>query len=165
LDEPTNDFDIDTLNVLEDFLEAFEGNVMVVSHDRYFLDKVCDHIFAFEENGKIKDYPGNYTDYREWKAQPKDESKPQPKPVVEVQLKAKEAPSDKRKMSFKEKHELEQLTKEIEKLETEKQTLETKLNAGGLPYNELTNFAFEIEKITTQLEENELRWLELSEMV
>ena len=163
LDEPTNDFDIDTLNVLEDFLENFEGNVMVVSHDRYFLDRVCDHIFAFEDHGKIKDYPGNYTDYREWKAKPKEVVKPLSKSTVEVQVKAKEVKTEKHKMSFKEKHELEQLTKEIEKLETEKVNLENKLSTGGLPYNELTSIAFEIEKIVALLGKKEMRWLELSE--
>ena len=123
MDEPTNDFDIDTLNVLEDFLENFEGNIMVVSHDRYFLDRVCDHIFAFEDNGKIKGYPGNYTDYREWKTKPKEILKPVKKEIAESPVKAKELPKEKRKISFKEKHELEQLTKEIEKLETEQRTL------------------------------------------
>ncbi len=92
---------------------------MVVSHDRYFLERVCDHIFAFEDHGKIKDYPGNYTDYREWKAKPKGVVKPLSKSTVEVQVKAKEVKTEKRKMSFKEKHELEQLTKEIEKLQIE----------------------------------------------
>lgn len=162
LDEPTNDFDIDTLNVLEDFLENFEGNVMVVSHDRYFLDKVCDHIFAFEENGRIKDFPGNYTDYRLWATAQKQKPVEAVKPVVEV-VKPKENVQAKRKWSFKEKHEFEQLTKDIETLETEKAALVVKMNGGSLNYQEISDAAAKIETITQQLEEKELRWLELSE--
>ena len=163
LDEPTNDFDIDTLNVLEDFLEAFGGNVIVVSHDRYFLDKVCDHIFAFEEHGKIKEYPGNYTDYREWKAKPKEIVKPKVVAPVIAEVKEKETLVSKKKMSFKEKHELDQLTKEIETLETNKSKLVNKLNSGEMPYNELATAAQEIDTLSKSLEDKEIRWLELSE--
>ena len=166
LDEPTNDFDIDTLNVLEDFLEAFPGNVMVVSHDRYFLDRVCDHIFGFEENGVIKDYPGNYTDYREWRASnktagtPKIQTEPKPEPAKQDT----NAGREKKKLSFNEKHELELLSKEIATMEMEKQNLLNSLNAADLPYTELTELSGKIEKLTASIEEKEIRWLELSEM-
>lgn len=165
LDEPTNDFDIDTLNVLEDFLESFDGNVMIVSHDRYFLDKVCDHIFAFEEGEKIKDYPGNYTDYRRWKAKPEEIAKVSKNSVTEVQVKSKVNIDEKRKLSFKENQEFEKLTSEISKLEKEKSVLEIKLNTVGMPYDELTSLAYDFEKIVLALEEKEMRWLELSELM
>jgi len=163
LDEPTNDFDIDTLNVLEDFLEAFEGNVMVVSHDRYFLDRVCDHIFAFEDGGHIKDYPGNYTDYREWVVSKKKLPTEQPKEIVET-VKKKEVMIEKRKLSFKEKQELEKLGNEIEVLEDYRAQLIEQLNGGDMPFNEISVVAKEIESITADLELKELRWLELSEL-
>jgi ATP-binding cassette subfamily F protein uup len=163
LDEPTNDFDIDTLNVLEDFLEAFEGNVMVVSHDRYFLDRVCDHIFAFEDGGHIKDYPGNYTDYREWVVSKKKLPTEQPKEIVET-VKKKEVMVEKRKLSFKEKQELEKLGNEIEVLEDYRAQLIEQLNGGDMPFNEISVVAKEIESITADLELKELRWLELSEL-
>jgi ATP-binding cassette subfamily F protein uup len=163
LDEPTNDFDIDTLNVLEDFLEAFEGNVMVVSHDRYFLDRVCDHIFAFEDGGHIKDYPGNYTDYREWVVSKKKLPTEQPKEIVET-VKKKEVMVEKRKISFKEKQELEKLGNEIEVLEDYRAQLIEQLNGGDMPFNEISVVAKEIESITADLELKELRWLELSEL-
>lgn len=163
LDEPTNDFDIDTLNVLEDFLEAFEGNVMVVSHDRYFLDRVCDHIFAFEDGGHIKDYPGNYTDYREWVVSKKKLPTEQPKEIVET-VKKKEVMVEKRKLSFKEKQELEKLGNEIEVLEDYRAQLIEQLNGGDMPFNEISVVAKEIESITSDLELKELRWLELSEL-
>jgi len=166
LDEPTNDFDIDTLNVLEDFLEAFEGNVMVVSHDRYFLDKVCDHIFAFEDDGKIKDYPGNYTDYREWKAKPIENkiNKSSQVKIEEISIKPKDIISEKRKLSFNEKHELNILSKELEKMEVEKVELVLKLNSGELEYTELTKLSALIEELGSDLEKKERRWLELSEV-
>ncbi len=163
LDEPTNDFDIDTLNVLEDFLEAFEGNVMVVSHDRYFLDRVCDHIFAFEDGGHIKDYPGNYTDYREWVVSKKKLPTEQPKEIVET-VKKKEVMVEKRKLSFKENQELEKLGNEIEVLEDYRAQLIEQLNGGDMPFNEISVVAKEIESITADLELKELRWLELSEL-
>ncbi len=164
LDEPTNDFDIDTLNVLEDFLEAFEGNLMVVSHDRYFLDKVCDHIFAFEEHGVIKDYPGNYTDYRLWKTLPKETTKiatpKQQDPTPTIKL----PENEKRKLTFNERQEFDRLPSDIEKVGLEIKQKEAQLNGGNLAYTELTSLAYEIEKLNSTIEEKELRWLELSEL-
>lgn len=161
LDEPTNDFDIDTLNVLEDFLESFEGNVIVVSHDRYFLDKVCDHIFAFEEGGVIKDFTGNYTDYRLSKQSKPSASNPAEK---KEQNTPKAKIQEKKKISFKEKHEMEALEKSIQKLESMKDELTLKLNSGLLPYDELSALSLEIKKISDDLEAKELRWLSLSEL-
>lgn len=171
LDEPTNDFDIDTLNVLEDFLENFPGNVIVVSHDRYFLDRVCDHIFGFEDNGKIKDFPGNYTDYREWKLS-KDKQKNAEAASVKVKTVVTEqvpkeikVVNEKRKISFKEKFELESLNNEIAQLEQEKVDLANSLHSDKLPFQELTKISERIEEIVRLLEEKEMRWLELSELV
>lgn len=166
LDEPTNDFDIETLNVLEDFLENFDGNVMVVSHDRYFLDKVCDHVFVFEDNGKIKDFPGNYTDYRWFKKNEEIQlagNTKQNKSNNDV-LNTKKKHKENRKKTFKEKLEFEELTKEISQLEIDKKNIESKLNSGDLPYKELNETSLEIEKITNLLSQKEMRWLELSEI-
>lgn len=165
-DEPTNDFDIETLNVLEDFLVNFEGNIMVVSHDRYFLDKICDHIFAFENDGKIADFTGNYTDYLNQKSNEVVLSNDilKTKNKIVVSTKDKINYKEKRKKTFKEKIEFETLTDEIKKLENDKKNLESKLNSGNMPYNELNEISIEIEKITTLLSEKEMRWLELSEI-
>lgn len=165
LDEPTNDLDIATLNVLEEFLEAFGGCLLVVSHDRYFMDRIVDHIFAFEGDGYIKDFPGNYTEYRLWKDE-NTESKtkpvakkaelPEPEPAA-VQK------TEKRKLSFKEQKEFETLEKDIEKLENLKAELTLKLSEGALPHTEINALGIELKKITEELEEKEFRWLELSE--
>ena len=165
LDEPTNDLDIQTLQVLEEYLQDFPGCVIVVSHDRYFMDKVVDHILVFKGEGIIKDFPGNYTQYREWlqlkskdETERKDDKKrgdaPQPKAVHRDAV---------HRMSYKEKREFEQLSKEIEQLEAEQKQLEEQLCSGKLSVDELTEKSKRLPQIKDQLDEKETRWLELSE--
>ncbi|MDP4202458.1 MAG: ABC-F family ATP-binding cassette domain-containing protein [Bacteroidota bacterium] len=166
LDEPTNDLDIATLNVLEEYLSGFKGCVIVVSHDRYFMDKVVDHLLAFEGDGKIKDYPGNYTDYREWKelqlAQEAEEKEKAPKPEKEKQQRPK---ADKpQKLSYKEQKEFEALEVEIETLESEKTQIENQLSTGSLDTDQIINFSNRISEIISLLDEKTMRWLELSEL-
>ncbi|GAT62148.1 ABC-F family ATP-binding cassette domain-containing protein [Paludibacter jiangxiensis] len=166
LDEPTNDLDIATLNVLEEYLRGFKGCVIVVSHDRYFMDKVVDHLLAFEGDGKIKDYPGNYTDYREWKelqlAQEAEEKEKAPKPEKEKQQRPK---ADKpQKLSYKEQKEFEALETEIESLEAEKKQIEEQLSIGTLATDQIINFSNRISEIISLLDEKTMRWLELSEL-
>lgn len=159
LDEPTNDLDIMTLNVLEDYLAAFGGCVVIVSHDRYFMDKIVDHLFVFDGKGSIRDFPGNYTIYRnqvEEEARKKVETVSKPKPV-------QEKPKPSNKMSYNEKREFEQLEQEIEQLETEKAELEQALNSGDLSPDELTEKSKRFGVLTDELDEKEMRWLELSE--
>jgi ATP-binding cassette subfamily F protein uup len=166
LDEPTNDLDIDTLNVLEEFLESFGGCVLVVSHDRYFMDKIVDHIFAFEGDGYIKDFPGNYTEYRLWKDEQLKESTDNKKTKPEFE----EAPPtplkglDKRKMSFKERQEFESIEKEIAKKEGRKIEIVKLMNEGKTDFGVLSELGQELENINSFLEMKELRWLELSEI-
>lgn len=168
LDEPTNDLDIQTLNVLEDFLVNYPGCLIVVSHDRYFMDKLIDHVFVFEGDGYIRDFPGNYTDYREWKKEQEDTLKT-PGKKKDSDTRTSAAPvativsSEKKKMSFKEKTEYETLEKEIEKLEAEKAELYTKLTAGTENVQELTAWSKRIEEIDKTLEAKSTRWIELAE--
>lgn len=162
LDEPTNDLDILTMNVLEDYLTHFEGTLIVVSHDRYFMDKLTDHLFVFKGDGNIVDFPGNYSDFRNQQDQDvKISSNEQPK-TREKQA----APKDqKRKLSYTEKKEFETIEAEIHRLEAEKYALTEKLNSGTGDHEVLTKWSIEIEQINHQLEEKEMRWLELSELV
>jgi len=159
LDEPTNDLDLITLNTLEAYLEAFEGCMILVSHDRYFMDKLVDHLFVFEGNGQINNFPGNYTDFRlAQSGQKKEKAKPsQPQKVVQKES------NDKKKLSFKEKQEFEALEKDIPKLEEEKEGLTEKLNSGEDDHEKLIGWSTRIEEITELLDEKEMRWLELSE--
>jgi ATP-binding cassette subfamily F protein uup len=161
LDEPTNDLDIVTLNVLEDYLEQFEGCLMIVSHDRYFMDRLTDHLFVFEGEGAIRDFNGNYTDYREWllESEANNASKATTK-VVE-----KDKTDNKKKLSFKEQQEFDKLEGEIAKLEAEKQKQESLLAGDITDHVELQKQAAVLNKINTKLEEKESRWLELSELV
>jgi ATP-binding cassette subfamily F protein uup len=175
LDEPTNDLDIQTLQVLEEYLQDFAGCVIVVSHDRYFMDKVVDHLLVFKGEGEIQDFPGNYTQYREWsRMQAKDEAE-QAKPA-----KGGNAPAEsdgagtakrdanfenKRKMSYKEKREYEQLTQEIDALTEEQKKLEEELCSGNLSVEELTEKSKRLPEIKDELDEKEMRWLELAEML
>ncbi|WP_321371929.1 ABC-F family ATP-binding cassette domain-containing protein [uncultured Draconibacterium sp.] len=170
LDEPTNDLDIMTLNILEEYLQSFAGCVLVVSHDRFFMDKIVDHLFVFEGEGKITDFPGNYTVYRN-----KVEEEQQQKARVEAKIKAetkaqagateKSAPAQtKKKLSYNEKREFEQLENEIPELELQKEELENLMNSGELPHDQLYEKSLELEKVKTLLDEKELRWLELSEL-
>nr|WP_294763270.1 ABC-F family ATP-binding cassette domain-containing protein [Prevotella sp.] len=178
LDEPTNDLDIQTLQVLEEYLQDFAGCVIVVSHDRYFMDKVVDHLLVFKGEGEIQDFPGNYTQYRDWsRLQEKDEAE-------KVAATAKNAGNNntaandgagtakrdanfenKRKMSYKEKREYEQLTQEIEKLTDEQKKLEEALCSSTLSVEELTEKSKRLPEIKDELDEKEMRWLELSEML
>ncbi|MEX2513948.1 MAG: ABC-F family ATP-binding cassette domain-containing protein [Cyclobacteriaceae bacterium] len=162
LDEPTNDLDIVTLNTLEDFLDNFPGCLVIVSHDRYFMDRLVDHLFVFTGDGKIKDFPGNYTDYREYlnnqsntKKKEKETPLPSPKPSSENK-------SD--KASFKDKKEFEHITLQLEKLAKDKAALMEKINLGSDDHEELITWSQSIEKITAQMEDLEMRWLELSEL-
>jgi ATP-binding cassette subfamily F protein uup len=162
LDEPTNDLDIFTLNVLEDFLRSYGGCVVVVSHDRYFMDKVVDHVFVFEGNGVVKDFPGNYTEYQDYR-KGQEKAVAAAKPVENKVVERQEKPVSK-KLSFREKKELEQLEVDIASLEDEKKRLESELSSGALGGDELTKKSLRIGEVMELLEEKELRWLELSEI-
>lgn len=178
LDEPTNDLDIQTLQVLEEYLQDFAGCVIVVSHDRYFMDKVVDHLLVFKGEGEIQDFPGNYTQYRDWsRLQEKDEAEKvaaTAKNVGNNNTAANDGAGtakrdanfeNKRKMSYKEKREYEQLTQEIEKLTDEQKKLEEALCSGTLSVEELTEKSKRLPEIKDELDEKEMRWLELSEML
>jgi ABC transport system ATP-binding/permease protein len=163
LDEPTNDLDIQTLNVLEDFLEAFGGVLVLVSHDRYFMDRLVEHLFIFEGEGMVRDFPGNYTDFREEGNSIADEDTQKAQGLKNQEVKDKpKAEAAKRKLSFKEQKELETLEREIEELGKKKAQLTEKLNAGG-SYDDLNDWAKTLEQISESLDEKEMRWLELSE--
>lgn len=175
LDEPTNDLDIQTLQVLEEYLQDFAGCVIVVSHDRYFMDKVVDHLLVFKGEGEIQDFPGNYTQYREWsRMQAKDEAE-QAKPAKNGNATAENDGAgtakrdanfeNKRKMSYKEKREYEQLTQEIDALTEEQKKLEEELCSGNLSVEELTEKSKRLPEIKDELDEKEMRWLELAEML
>ncbi len=165
LDEPTNDLDISTLNVLEEFLENFGGCLLVVSHDRYFMDRIVEHVFAFEGDGYIRDFPGNYTDYRNWKDENADIREKTSVKKTELKETPPPAAQTRKKLSFKEQREFENLEKEIETLEKQKDLLANELSQGTLPHEEITQKGLELQKITDDLEEKEMRWLELSENV
>lgn len=169
LDEPTNDLDIQTLQVLEEYLQDFAGCVIVVSHDRYFMDKVVDHLLVFKGEGEIQDFPGNYTQYREWcRLQPKTEGegaeKKATKPTAKEQPSATQKKEGKRKMTYKEKREYELLTKELEQLENEQKALEEALCSGQLSVEELTEKSKRLPEIKDEIDEKEMRWLELAEI-
>ena len=162
LDEPTNDLDIVTLQVLEEYLQNFKGCVIVVSHDRYFMDKVVDHLLVFNGQGDIRDFPGNYSDYREWKETKAEHDKAAEKPKEE---KVKYVRQDtRRRMTFKEKREFEQLEKEIAELEAEKKAIEDALCSGTLGVDELTEKSKRLPLLNDELDEKSMRWLELSEI-
>ena len=175
LDEPTNDLDIQTLQVLEEYLQDFAGCVIVGSHDRYFMDKVVDHLLVFKGEGEIQDFPGNYTQYREWsRMQAKDEAE-QAKPAKSGNATTESDGAgtakrdanfeNKRKMSYKEKREYEQLTQEIDALTEEQKKLEEELCSGNLSVEELTEKSKRLPEIKDELDEKEMRWLELAEML
>lgn len=166
LDEPTNDLDIVTLQVLEEYLQGFKGCVIVVSHDRYFMDKVVDHLLVFNGGGDIRDFPGNYTQYREWKeakARYDKEQQAAAKPQA-ASKPARTRQDEKRRMSFKERREFEQLEKEIAELEAEKKAVEEALCSGTLSVDELTEKSKRLPQLTDLIDEKTMRWLELSEM-
>jgi len=168
LDEPTNDLDIQTLQILEEYLQDFPGCVIVVSHDRYFMDKVVDHLLVFKGEGEIQDFPGNYTQFRDFQKM-KSKEEEQQKPTKNSSPTANEPKKDyrnntKRKMSFKEKREYEQLSDKIAQLEEEKQKLEEELCSGNLSVDELTEKSKRLPILKDELDELELRWLELAEL-
>ncbi|CAH0995626.1 Energy-dependent translational throttle protein EttA [Emticicia aquatica] len=173
LDEPTNDLDIATLNVLEDFLLNFGGCLLVVSHDRYFMDKLVDHLFVFEGDGYIRDFPGNYTDYRSWKEDKEEQeqlamnAKPSSnaKNVIEIPIATPQMVETKRKLTFKEQKEYEGIGAEVENLEKKKAILVEKMNSGDGSHEELAAWAKEFENVSELISEKELRWLELSELI
>ena len=169
LDEPTNDLDIQTLQILEEYLQDFPGCVIVVSHDRYFMDKVVDHLLVFKGEGEIQDFPGNYTQYRDYQKMKSKEDN-QTKPVkntkqVNTEAKNNSSINGKRKMTFKEKREYEQISEKINQLETEQKQLEEELCSGNLSVEELTEKSKRLPILKDELDELELRWLELSELI
>ncbi len=173
LDEPTNDLDIVTLNILEEYLQSFKGCVIVVSHDRYFMDKVVDHLMVFKGDAELKDFPGNYTDYREWnelmEEQERDEKKKQEskdKSAVNSRQSAvgSQKSAEKRKLSFKEKQEFEALEKEIPQLETEKADIENQLASGTLSSDDIIKASQRHSELDELIDEKTMRWLELSEI-
>ena len=162
LDEPTNDLDIDTLNVLEDFLQDYDGCIVLVSHDRYFMDQLVEHLFVFEDKGFIRDFYGNYSDY---KLQYANLEKPSEKPVETAKLPIEETVnnSPKKKLSYKEQRELEQIDLKLPQLEAQKEALQTLMNAGSADHQVLLNWAQELEQIQLEIDELSERWLILSE--
>ncbi len=163
LDEPTNDLDIVTLQVLEEYLQAFKGCVIVVSHDRYFMDKVVDHLLVFKGQGDIRDFPGNYSDYRDWK-QAKEEHERQESKPREEKKPLRTRTNEKRRLTFKERREMEQLEQDIAALETEKKQIEEALCSGALSVDELTEKSKRLPLLNDELDEKSMRWLELSEV-
>ena len=161
LDEPTNDLDIVTLNILEDYLENFGGCLLIVSHDRYFMDKLVDHLFVLDETTTIQDFHGNYTDFRLEPPKPIQEPKSSVKTIKEE---PKQKDESKRKLTYKEKQEFESIEKEMPKLEARKEELAGLLNSGETDHLKLTEWSTEVEQIVEKLDEMEMRWLELSEL-
>lgn len=170
LDEPTNDLDIITLNVLEEYLRSFKGCVIVVSHDRYFMDKVVDHLLVFKGNADIKDFPGNYSQYREWKVaqeaiRKEEEAAALKKQAAPVDKSHRDVNTAKRRLTFKERKEFEELDAEIPRLEAEKKELEEAMSSGKLSPDELIRQSERISRLIDELDEKSMRWLELSEYV
>ena len=163
LDEPTNDFDIDTLNVLEDFLEKFSGCLLLVSHDRYFMDHLVDQLFVFEGDGKIRLFNGNYTDYRDW-LEEQEEIASKPVAVKPVEVKPKPV-DEKKKATFKEKQEYEKLQAEIEKLETRKTEIASLMVEASANHSQLQKLGEEVKVLNEQIDTKTLRWLELAELL
>ncbi len=165
--EPTNDLYIFTLNLMEDYLQGFNGCVLIVSHDRYFMDKIVDHMFVFEGQGMIKDFPGNYSIYSDYlkeeekKIKKQEREKEKEKKTTTVKPEEKEKP---RKLTFKEKKEMEQLEADMDELNTEKNDIETELNSGMTDSSLLAEKSKRLSEIMDILDEKEMRWLELSEI-
>ena len=164
LDEPTNDLDLPTLSVLETFLSEYQGCLLIVSHDRYFMDRLVDHLFVFEGEGIIRDFPGNYTLYRIAQKEEEQQKKQQELAAAQTAAAAENKPKDKKKLSFNEKREFAQLEKDIPALEKEKAEITEKMSAGNIAYEELDKLSKRITEVTQLLEEKEMRWLELSEL-
>ena len=165
LDEPTNDLDLPTLGVLENFLSEFPGCLLIVSHDRYFMDRLVDHLFVFEGQGEIRDFPGNYSQYRIWQtANESGNAKPLYDISTEKSANSVKPAAPKKQPGFKEKREFDLLNKEIAELTKEKETITEKLTRGDIPFDELQQLSLRIGEVTNLLDEKELRWLELSEL-
>jgi ATP-binding cassette subfamily F protein uup len=172
LDEPTNDLDIVTLNILEEYLKEFNGSLIIVSHDRHFLDKLVDHLFIFCGDGLVKDFVGSYSEYREfikdYEAEQRSiaraaEKAEKEKAEKDASKTTQDAPAKKKKLSFKEQRELEQIEKDLERLNAEKAELETMLGSGELPYEKLQSTSERIGTIMEEIDEKEFRWLELTD--
>ncbi len=170
LDEPTNDLDIVTLNILEEYLKEFSGSLIIVSHDRHFLDKLVDHLFIFCGDGLVKDFVGSYSEYREFIKEYEAEQRSQARAAEKAEkervtkdAQKQEAPAKKKKLTYKEQKELEQIEKDLEALAAEKAELETALNSGTLPYERLQTISERIGQIMEETDEKEMRWLELNE--
>ena len=178
LDEPTNDLDIMTLQILEQYLQDFKGCVIVVSHDRYFMDKIVDHLLVFKGQGEIQDFPGNYSQYREWKnerdrreAEKAKTEKSKAEKGAKQSLSENDKPSGqrwqsdrKRKLTFKERREMEALEADIASLEAEKKTIEERLSSGQISVDEITSLSRRLPILNEELDEKSMRWLELSEI-
>jgi len=168
LDEPTNDLDIITLQILEEYLQHFKGCVIIVSHDRYFMDKVVDHLLVFQGDGKIKDFPGNYSQYREWDDYRIDKERREKEQTAKADTSSRSNQkvrlNEKRRLSYKEQKELEGLTLEIDQLEREKKDLEDALCGGSLPVDEITAISKRLPVLSQELDEKSMRWLELTEI-
>jgi ATP-binding cassette subfamily F protein uup len=167
LDEPTNDLDLATLAVLENFLSDYPGCLIIVSHDRYFMDRLVDHLLVFEGNGEVRDFPGNYSLYRIWLKEQEKVVSQQPmvasNDTASDDRKAESKNQKSKKLSFKEQREFEQLEKDIPALESEKVAIAERMSSAALPYEELQALTNRITEVTELLEEKEMRWLELSE--
>jgi ABC transport system ATP-binding/permease protein len=161
LDEPTNDLDLPTLSVLENFLLDFAGCLLIVSHDRYFMDRLVDHLFVFEGDGEVRDFPGNYSQYREWQKD-KDDAPTEAK-KQEAPKQAHVSNPQKKKLSYKEQREFDGLEKELTDLEVEKKHISEKMLLPSLPFEELQKLSQRIAEISALIDQKELRWLELSE--
>jgi ATP-binding cassette subfamily F protein uup len=166
LDEPTNDLDIVTLQILEEYLQDFPGCVIVVSHDRYFMDKVVDHLLVFKGQGEIKDFPGNYTQYREWASLEESRNSRDSSNSRDTRdtIKPSYRHDDRRRLSYKEKREMEQLEKDIAALEDEKKQIEEALCGGTTSVDEITAMSKRLPLLNEELDEKSMRWLELSEV-
>ena len=169
LDEPTNDLDIVTLNVLEEYLQSFKGCVIVISHDRYFMDKVVDHLFVFHGNANVQDFPGNYSDYREYRdmklyfERQEKENAPKQKGAVPSEAPQRNVKERPRRLTYKEQREFEQLEKDLEALGKEKTSLEEELSSGQLSNDDLIAKSNRVAEVIALIDEKEMRWLELSE--
>ena len=163
LDEPTNDLDIVTLQILEEYLIQFKGCLIIVSHDRYFMDRVVDHLLVFEGQGDIRDFPGNYSQYREWKREA-DKALQAKQRSNDVPAKKNYQQERKRKLTFKERREMEQLEQDIERLETEKKSIEDELSSGQINVERITELSKRLPLLNDELDEKSMRWLELSEI-
>ena len=167
LDEPTNDLDLPTLGVLENFLMDFPGNLLIVSHDRYFMDRLIDHLFVFEGDGLVRDFPGNYSQYRRWQMEEQsllhEKNKAKPSSGTGGENHPRLSSKERQQLSFKEKREFETLVKELADLNREKLVITEKLHNGSTSFEELEELSVRIGEVNRLLDEKELRWLELSE--